>query len=140
MKVLAPRAPTPVPRTVGGPHTTTRLSDELISENTIAAGFSVPGDGLLDLSSFGRLVREGLLALSTLPATAEEGAGIAIAPGAYGPLCSKHETLRSDPDTFRVTIDAGGTLHRMFDVYQRWVDGGADTIVVSSAPGDTVCP
>ncbi len=46
MKVLAPRAPTPVPRTVGGPHTTTRLSDELISENvkrlavvsTVAAG------------------------------------------------------------------------------------------------------
>ena len=33
VKVLAPRAPTPVPRTVGGAHTTTRLSDELISEN-----------------------------------------------------------------------------------------------------------
>ena len=33
MKVLAPRTPTPVPKTVGGSHTTTRLSSELISEN-----------------------------------------------------------------------------------------------------------
>ncbi len=32
MKILAPRAPTPVPRTGGGSHTTTRLSDDLISE------------------------------------------------------------------------------------------------------------
>jgi hypothetical protein len=114
------------------------LTDVLISGNYVEAGFSEIGGGPLDLASFGRLVRADLLALSSLPTTAEEG--VTVVPGVFGPICSQHETLRSDPDTYRVTIDDAGTLTRMFDVYERWVSGAGNTMIVSSTPGDTVCP
>ena len=80
-----------------------------------------------------------LLALGDLKTTAEEGAKIAVTPAAFGPVCSKHETLRSDPDTFGVTIDPGTGPTAMFEVWDDWRAGNAKQLVTSAA-GDTVCP
>lgn len=115
------------------------LTDELISDPFVTGGLSNEKGKPYDLQMFGLVVRSQLLALGDLKTTAEEGAKIAVTPAAFGPVCSKHETLRSDPDTFGVTIDPGTGATAMFDVWDDWRAGNAKQLVTSSV-GDTVCP
>ncbi len=115
------------------------LSDGLISDVYVKGGLRSGGE-VIDLRVFGELVRASFEAFPQLPQTAIEGAAYAKAPGAYGPACPKHETLRSTPDTFSVTIGSGGEDLRMFDVWRRWRDGGAPQVAVTQSRTDTTCP
>jgi hypothetical protein len=109
------------------------LDDQLLSQNAIDAGYQVPGQGTLTVRQWGTLVRQNLLALAGIDANTEEKP--AAVPGAFGPLCNKHDTLGSNADIFGVTISGAA----MFDVWTKWADGAA-VQTVSSRAGDTVCP
>lgn len=116
------------------------LSDPLISDTYVEGGLRKAGQPF-DLNLFGTAVREHLESFAGLDATAEEGASFTTTPGGYGPLCSKHETLRSTPDTFAVTIlPTGGVPKRMFDAWTAWRTGLGDATVVSQNSSDSSCP
>ena len=116
------------------------LVDMLISGNFVDFGFGVPGVGPLDLMLFAQTVRAEMEDLATLPSTAEEGAAMSVAPGAYGIACPKHETLRSDADTYDARLSNGGVLHAFPDVLGNWWTGGAPTNLTTDAPMMDVCP
>jgi hypothetical protein len=115
------------------------LADGLISDVYVKGELRHAGQ-TMDLRAFGGLVREHMRTFPTLGQTALEGASIAMAPGAFGPACSKHETLRSNDDTFNVRITpSGGSPLGVFDVWQRWRSGQAPTVVVTETSEDTRC-
>jgi hypothetical protein len=114
------------------------LSDSLISGNLVESMFTVPGGGLITPMSFATLTRTQLLALADVATLAEEGAAVPV-PGVFGPLCSKHETLRCDDSTFHTTVTSADTPLAMLDVWTNWTAGTGPTVAVSSAMGDTVC-
>ncbi len=116
------------------------LQDSLLSSGFVELGFGVGEPGPSDLLTFATTVRRELLAHETLPLSAEEGAAISVAPGAYGPSCAKHETLRSDPNTYDVTVRSDGEDHAFMDVYQAWRTGGTPTVIATSNPTADVCP
>jgi hypothetical protein len=113
------------------------LRDQLLSGNSVEAGVSVPGRGPMTLALFAEVVRAQMLALGSLPATAEEGAAIARAPGVFAPPCSDHETLSSNASVYGVSVDAGGVPYTMFDVVSNW-RGDLTPAQVVYAPGDPV--
>ncbi len=115
------------------------LTDELLSGPYVEMGLTDENGQPYDLKKFGLKVREQLLALASIQSTAEEAGDIAVEPAAFGPICSKHETLRSDPDTYEVTIDPGAGPRTMLDVFTAWRSGTA-TQLVTASPTDTVCP
>ena len=116
------------------------LSDGLISDPYVEGGLRVDGQPFT-LGIFGREVSEQLDGFSSLAATAEEGGAVTQAPGGFGPLCPKHETLRSTPDTFNVHVTpAGGSPVRMFDAWNAWRTGAPGAVVFSRNPSDTQCP
>lgn len=116
------------------------LTDSLLSRNQIEARLALPGQPLFTLETWAQKVGADLLALANVPSTALEHQGIVKAPGVYGPVCSKHETLRSNEDTFGVKVRVSGTDWSMFQVWGKWLEGLAPSSVVSSSPGDAVCP
>jgi len=116
------------------------LSDGLISDPYVEGGLRVNGQPFT-LGLFGREVAEQLATFPSLASTAEEGSAVTTAPGAFGPLCPKHETLRSTPDTFNVHVTQAGTGPvRMFDAWNAWRTGAAGSVVVSASASDTHCP
>jgi hypothetical protein len=116
------------------------LADTLISDTYVDGGLRKNGQPFT-MNLFGTAVREHIESFPTLDATAEEGATLTQTPGGYGPLCSKHETLRSTPDTFSVTIlPTGGVPKRMFDVWNAWRSGVGDAAVASQNSQDSSCP
>jgi hypothetical protein len=94
---------------------------------------------VLTLQSWGLKVRDNLVALSSLKSTAVEKSAVAIAPGAFGPLCAKHETLSNDGATYGTSIRVNGVGWKFFDVWNKWVAGQAPQVVVSSSLADTTC-
>ena len=116
------------------------LTDSLISGNYIEAGFSVPGQGPLTLKLFAQLVRQQLLALPTIRQTAEEGDLMPVAPGVFGPPCSRHETLSSTPDTFDVTLQSDGTPYTMLDTLFAWLSGQEPAALVTDGLKSFTCP
>jgi len=116
------------------------LADGLISGTYVDGGLRRAGQPFT-LNTFGTAVRAHLESFPDLDTLAEEGATLTTLPGGFGPLCSKHETLRSTADTFAVTITpAGGTPTRMFDVWSAWRAGVGDTVLASQSGQDTACP
>jgi Pectinacetylesterase len=111
------------------------LADQLLSENLIDSGVSVPGRGPMTLPLFKELVRSQLLELGDL-ANAAEGSAM-TSPALYGPMCSKHETISNNPSVYGVTIGVAGVRHTMFDVFTTWRAGGAPAQVVQSV-GDLI--
>jgi hypothetical protein len=115
------------------------LADGLISDVYVKGELRHAGE-TMDLRAFGGLVREHMRTFPNLAQTAREGAAITLAPGAFGPACSKHETLRSNDDTYAVTVaPAGEGPLTMFDVWQRWRAGQGPTVVVTETAADTSC-
>jgi hypothetical protein len=115
------------------------LIDENISADQIEPALALPGQGVLTLQSWGLKVRDNLVALSSLKSTAVEKSAVAIAPGAFGPLCAKHETLSNDGATYGTSIRVNGVGWKFFDVWNKWVAGQAPQVVVSSSLADTTC-
>jgi hypothetical protein len=116
------------------------LRDELLSDNAIDSGVSVPGQGPMTLALFARLVRDQLAALAQLPNTAEEGAAISTIPASFGPPCPDHETLSSNPSVYNAQVRSGAVLYTMFDVYDNWISSVPPRQVIYR-PGDPVfCP
>lgn len=116
------------------------LRDELLSDNAIASGVSVPNEGPMTLPLFSRLVRDQLAALGQIAVTAEEGAAISTVPAAFGPPCPDHETLSSNIAVYNVQVRAAGALHTMFDVYDNWISSALPRAAIWG-PGDPViCP
>jgi hypothetical protein len=114
--------------------------DQLHASNLIEAKFSVPNKGLMTLPLFGELIRTQLGELATLGRTAEEGAAFVKGPGVYAPVCSKHDTLRSNPDIYDVRVRAGAADYAMFDAFTLWRQGATPSVLVAQ-PGDpVVCP
>ncbi len=120
------------------------LIDSLVSDPFAAGVLTGPGGATYDLALFAEMVAAGLRALPAIGGpggTAEET--IAEPPGAFGPWCPKHETLRSDEDVYEVTIEdpasASGAPTTMFEALARWTSGEA-TAVVSPDEGASVCP
>jgi len=114
-------------------------SDSLVSGNHIDAGYLYEGSPL-DLAGFASITRDQLQAIADARTTAEEGEEIATPPGVYGPSCDKHETLRSNPDTFNVTVEVDGVALTMFDVLQNWVAGAQPAGAIAQSRDDSVCP
>lgn len=116
-------------------------TDSLLSSGITSIGFSVPDGGVLDLLTYAQLVQRDLRALGAIQSTAEEGAAIAVVPGAFGPTCADHETLSDPAQVYGVFIDGGaaGPLG-IFDTVQNWVTSTPPTIVVADRPTDNVCP
>ncbi len=114
--------------------------DMNVSRDYIQAGLTVPGQGLINLESFAQLVRDQLTGLANIQSTAHEGGNISVIPGAFGPTCTKHETLRSNPDIFDVNIPFGGGPYTMFNVVLNWISGMAPSILVTNPPATDVCP
>jgi hypothetical protein len=116
------------------------LRDELLSDNAITTGVSVPGQGPMTFPLFARLVRDQLAALGQLPITAEEGVAISTTPAAYGPPCPDHETLSSNLGVYDVQVRSAGVLRTMFDVYSNWIAFALPQQAIYQ-PGDPViCP
>ena len=116
------------------------LADGLISDAYVEGGLRKDGQPFT-LNTFGAAVRAHLDSFATHSASAEEGATFTTLPGGYGPLCTKHETLRSTADTFAVTITpAGGTPTTMFDVWSAWRAGAGAAVLSSQRAQDTSCP
>ncbi len=116
------------------------LADGLISDLYVAGGIKTNGVAYT-LQRFGADVRAQLLGLPNLRTTAEEGASITKAAGGFGPVCDKHETLRSTADTFQVTITpSGGDPTRMFDVWLAWRAGAGTAALATQTATDTFCP
>jgi hypothetical protein len=116
------------------------LGDGLISDPYVEGGLKKDGVAYT-LQQFGADVRAQILALPDVQSRAEEGAAITAAAGGFGPVCSKHETLRSTADTLEVTITPnGGSPTRMFDVWNAWRAGAGTTALATQTPSDTHCP
>jgi hypothetical protein len=112
--------------------------DESIGGGFVEDGYGTPAD-------FGNGVEQGLRGLATLNTTAEEGSvrngGAALAvPGAYGPQCTNHESLKDDAAFFQVKIN-GLSYH---DVAWNWWSGAQPQSVIRTftPPGGAVagCP
>ncbi|MBM3739842.1 MAG: hypothetical protein FJW39_29105 [Acidobacteria bacterium] len=114
-------------------------TDELHSRTMIQLGYTVPGQGLIDVNGFARLVREQMAGLADLKATAHEGTDISVAPGGFSPTCKEHEVLRGNPEIFNVRIREAGRDYRMFDIIGNWIEGRQPSILVSQ-PNASVCP
>jgi len=116
------------------------LTDELLSKNDIDARLALRGQPPFTLAGWAQKVRSDLLALSDVRSTALERASIEVTPGVFGPACSKHETLRSNDDTYAASIKVGGQSLKMFDLWNNWIHAQAPSSAVSSSVSDAVCP
>jgi hypothetical protein len=114
------------------------LIDESIGPQYVDAKLAVAGKGPMTMTDFALLAKTNLIALANVRTTAIEKASISTTPGAFGPLCPDHETLRG-PETFTAGIQSGGQLNRMFMLYSNWVAGAALINLSSSGTGDTSC-
>lgn len=101
------------------------LLDQQIARNYIAIGASIPGVGAMTAARFGQLVQTELDELAHLRTFAEEGAAILVEPATFGPPCTDHETLSTNPSVFDVTIvGPGGNKRSMLDIMGIWRAGG----------------
>ncbi|MCE9580119.1 MAG: pectinacetylesterase family protein [Deltaproteobacteria bacterium] len=120
------------------------LVDQLISTNYLEAMLRNPDHTPMTLQSFGLTLHDELTAFANLPGTAEEGAAMTRAPGVFAPACTKHDTIRSTPDTFDTTITpSGGAAQTLLPVFHNWQTGtGTPTNILTQSlqPPDTVCP
>jgi len=117
------------------------LLDQLISANYAEGGYRDPELGALSLAVFAQVLRRELVAFDTLPAVAEEGAAMSVAPGVFAPACSKHDTLHDDGEVYGTTITQGGEDLVLFEVFERWRTGQSPSIVTTSRldRSDTTC-
>jgi hypothetical protein len=116
-----------------------------MDEQDESIGGSFVEDGYGTSADFGRGVEQGLRDLATLNTTAEEGSvrngGAPLAtPGAYGPQCTDHESLKEDTAFFEVKI-SGLSYH---DVVWNWWTGAQPPVAIRTftPPGGPVvgCP
>ena len=114
-------------------------------EQDESIGGSFVEDGYGTAADFGRGVEQALRDLATLNTTAEEGSvrngGAPLAtPGAYGPQCTDHESLKEDSAFFEVKI--GGLSYH--DVAWNWWTGAQPPVAIRTftPPGGKVagCP
>lgn len=114
--------------------------DSLISSNFIDAGFGTsPGGPKLTLDAYAALVRDQAALLPNLSNSAEEKALVTRAPGVFSPSCNKHETLRSTPDTFDVTIQVDGTDRHFFEVVANWAMSTMPSVAITPLGGVETC-
>ncbi len=116
------------------------LTDSLLSRNQIEAQLGLPGQPPFTLETWAQKVRADLLALANIRQTAVERATIGTVPGVYGPVCSKHETLRSNEDTYGVKVRVSGVDWTMFQIFGQWIANQMPASIVSSSMTDAVCP
>ena len=114
------------------------LIDESLAPQFIDLKLALHGKGPMTLADFALAVRGNLAALANVKTTAIERASITTTPGAFGPLCTHHETLRG-PETFSPSIQSGGQSYRMFTLYNNWVAGASPFNLSSSGTTDTQC-
>ncbi len=66
-----------------------------------------------------------------------------VAPGVFGPACTKHDTIHLDAEVFGTTITPPGTTRpvRLFDVFEAWRSGTTPAIAITmtTTRADTVC-
>jgi hypothetical protein len=101
------------------------LLDQLISKNYVDARFRDPvldaPDETMSLSSFAVRTYLELKAFDTLASTAEEGSAFTKAPGVFAPLCTKHDTINDDTETYDTVITKqSGATYRLMDVFNAW--------------------
>lgn len=102
------------------------LRDGNIGRSMAEAGFRVPelgSDVELTLDIFAQLLGAQLLELTDLSETAAEGADVTVEPGVFGPNCPKHETLRSDGDTYDASVEVSGMAMTFPELLRRWRSG-----------------
>ncbi|MFO0619217.1 MAG: pectin acetylesterase-family hydrolase [Polyangiaceae bacterium] len=114
--------------------------DSLLSSGVLDAGFGVaPGAASMTLDDYAGLIRTQAGLLPNLPTSAEEGAGVMVPPGVFSPTCPKHETLRSTPDVFDVTIEVGGIDRHFFDVVGNWAMKTTPSVAITPLGGVETC-
>ncbi len=116
------------------------LTDALQASSAIEAKFGLPGQGPFTLASYALKVRADLQALANIRTTAFERNAITTAPGAFGPSCSKHDTLESNSSTYQTSVRVNSVDWTMFEVWNKWVGGQTPNNIVSSTTTDAVCP
>jgi hypothetical protein len=119
------------------------LLDGLISSGYVDAMYSDPELGLMTVPRFAVILQRELAAFPMLPATAEEGAAMTVAPGVFAPACRKHDTIHDNAEVYEVTITpAGASALSLFEVFEPWRSGGPGPKAVltqSMTRDDTVC-
>lgn len=114
------------------------LIDENIGPQLVEGKFALPGKGPMTMADFALTVKANLAALADIKTLALEKVAITTVPGAFGPLCPEHETLRG-PETFDAAIESGGQVHRMFTLFLNWINGTGLINLSSSNSTDTQC-
>lgn len=115
-------------------------TDELHLSNWLPMGFTVPNRGPMTKQLFAELVRTEMATLPNMSIDAEEAGVVSRNPAVYAPLCSKHDTLRSNPNVYEVLVQAQGKGRTMFDVWNAWMAGTTPSAAIAQ-PGDpVVCP
>ena len=115
-------------------------SDENLSGAVLEQNYTVPGQGIMTLEDFMRIVRVQMADLAGAKTKAHEGADIGVAPGGFSPTCPDHEVLSDTTQVFNVRITQGGQPYTMFGVIQNWIEGRAPAMVVAPGPGANNCP
>jgi len=111
------------------------LTDSVVSDGLVETGVLINGRDYA-LSDFTDQVRNHLIKdFPQLLSQAEEHASLTLAPGAFAPLCSKHETSRSTFDSHFVTIQKASGTFDMFTVWKNWRAGSPNSILVHGAKG-----
>lgn len=113
--------------------------DSLVS--TLYVGeLALPGHGPMTIDDFAAQVRTEITDLANLPTSAEEVGAISVAPGAFSPTCSKHETLRDTPNALLATITSGAMAYTMEQVITSWSTRMQPSILVTPVGGTEFCP
>jgi hypothetical protein len=118
------------------------LLDQLILSNYAEAGYRDPVLGAFTPAAFGQVLRRELEGFFELPAAAEEGPAMPVAPGVFAPACTKHDTLHDDGEVYDAAVAKDGADHTLFDVFEAWRRGETPSIVTTSRldRSDTTCP
>lgn len=114
------------------------LTDENASSKQVAMGFGVPsrGGANLTLPIFAELVAEQLTTLPADVASGLESSAVTKLPGAFGPPCSKHETLSNNTHYYDTTV-AGLSFPQLLT---NWYQGSGTTVAVATMGDGSTCP
>ena len=114
--------------------------DSLLTRSYGELRFSYEDEGVVNLETYGQLIRQQLAGLADIQTSAHEGSDMTVAPGVFSPTCPRHETLSDNDSVFDVEIEVGDTSYRMFEIIANWSAGADPSVAITPPDGREVCP
>lgn len=119
----------------------TSLVDQLQAATAIESGLTGSDGTPLTILSYGMATAAYVRGLPQAVKSGHEGDDAKVLPGAFATSCRTHYTLFNTAITYGATISGdGGASLKFFDVWNNWVTGKGQSVLVSSAPRTDVCP